>query len=674
MLYRNFLVLLLLLLFSWPALADPNGTVSISLQEFLKLQAANNTAVNNGPPKNVLLSGATYQVKVDDKWANIEAQVTLDVKSKSWQEVPLLGTTAVLTETTLDGKPFPVYQKDGKFQLLTRVPGRHSLKMTYKLPLTKSGRVKSFGFMPLHSPVCRVKFYLPQSGLKLSSSPATPIRTASKVATMTLPGGNQVTQLSWEPKAQQTTSAHKARLRAEVHTVAQVSETAVRCTSQVRYEITGETDLLRLSVPADVEVLDVEAQSISGWNVIETKSEKQIHVALSRPATGSATVKVVYEKPIDNINTTWELPWISAGKVRSVKGFVAVVCGGSIEVTPADTEEARTIEPDALPAELRQGKTKAALKYSAEPYHITLDTHKGEEVNVLTASIDSADAKTLVTPDGKVVSTFTYNLRNNRKQYLELKLPPGMTVWSAFVNGEATKPVETDDGIVKLALISSQNGQAFPVELTCVSPAEDHYLMGSQDFQAPSVDVPISNLKWTFFWPEQREVMQFDTDMQKLSSTTPTNASQKKSKPKRSFTFFDGDEREAEKAEDEGASVEEIPSDEPQSSRGMGATAVGEEQSRESFQDTRNHALSNIVKTTSLGSFPVRVRVPEAGQAYSFQKLMVTKEMPTVTVRYYNSSLSGGLAKGTLLVLLALILGLGYKRLGSRKVEQESCE
>jgi hypothetical protein len=673
MLYRRCLALLLTLVLAWPALAEPAGTVSLTVQEFLKLQSASDASENSGPPKNFLLSGATYQVKVDEKWANIEAQATLDVKAKTWQEVPLLNTSAVLAATTLDGKPFPVYQKDGKFQLLTREPGRHSLRLTYKLPLTKSGRIKSFGFMPLQSPVCRVKFTLPQAGLKLSTDPPTPIQWKSGLAILTLPGGSdQVTQLSWEPKAKRTESIREARLRAEVQTVAQVSETAVRCTSQFQYEITGETDLLRLRVPTGVEVLDVEAQGISGWNVTDAAGIRQIHVALSRPATGALGVKVVYEKPIDNINATWELPWISAEKVRSVKGFLAVSCNGSIEVSPADLEEARLVEPDSLPASLRQGKILAALKYTAQPYSITLETRKGEEVSVLTASIDSAEAKTLVTPDGKVVSTFTYNLRNNRKQYLELTLPAGMSVWSAFVNGEATKPVETDEGIVKLALISSQDGQAFPVELTCVSQAENHVLMGSQDFQAPSVDVPISNLTWTFFWPEQREVMQFDTDMQKLSSPVSTASENKNRRVKN--LFFDGGDKTTEQADAPAEAAEpEEPMDEKQeAAKAPAPSSLGAGQSKDSFSDTRNQAMMNMVRTTSLGSFPVRVRVPEAGQTYSFQKLMVTKEMPTLTVRYYNSSITKGLTRGVVLLLLALVLGLGHRRLRGRKVEQES--
>ena len=281
---------------------------------------------------------------------------------------------------------------------------------------------------------------------------------------------------------------------------------------------------------------------------------------------------------------------------------------------------------------------------------------------MITASIDSAEAKTLVTPDGKVVSTFTYQLRNNRKQYLEFKLPPGMSVWSAFVNGAACKPIETDSATVKLALVTSQNGEAFPVEITCVSQDQESILMGSQTFQAPSVDVPISNLKWTLFWPDQREVMQFDTDLQTLSVPKPQTT-----RSKRGFFSLGSTDSAAPAGESKREVADQEEASPAPSSRAVGSSAdMGV-----TVQGSRNQAMMNMARSTSLGNFPVRVRVPEAGQPYTFQKLMVTNEMPTVTVRYFNGALARSLGRGTLLILLGLVLWLGHKRFASKRTEQK---
>lgn len=665
---RFWLTCTLILALLWPVMAEPNGSVSISLAEFLKLKNEQASTETQGPPKLFLLSGATYKVAAQGSWAEVVANATLEVKSRKWQEVPLLGNSAVLSATSLNGKPVPVYQKNGKFHLLTREPGRHKLRLVYKLPLKKSGRTRSFGFTPLDSPVCHLNFVLPQSGLKLTTNPATPVRLLNGSALMTLPGGaDRTTQISWEPKQTASGTVRAARLRAEVQTTAQISETAVRCTSQVLYDITGEVEVLRLEVPLGIEVLEVEAPGISGWKVTDSGGVRQIHAALSRPATGSVALRVVYEKALENINTTWELPWISVKNARAVKGFVALACSGSIEVTPADLEQAREVEPSDLPSGLKGGKVLRALKYTAQPYQIALETRKGEEVNVLTASIDSAQARTLITPDGKVVSTFHYQIRNNRKQYLEFQLPPGLTVWSAFVNGQATKPVETESGTVKLALVTSTDGAAFPVELTCVSHSEPGFFLGTQSLSAPSVDVPISSLEWTLFWPESREVWSFDTDMQKLVEPRTASPAWRRTSGNESFRDVDGrrggkDKKTRERSRgDDQKLLEEDPSNMPIKAPKPSLQAQLESSKNQKFNDYRNNAMLNIVRTTSLGSFPVRVRVPEAGQPHSFQKLMVTKEMPTLTIRYYDPGLTKALAWGGLLLLLAIGLGLGSR-------------
>ena len=369
--------------------------------------------------------------------------------------------------------------------------------------------------------MCRLRLVLPGSRYDVSTSPRLPAVVKKNVVHLALSGGaDRATQISWSPRRRSKSANRTARLRAEVKTRVVVSERTARCTSFVDYSIRGgEVDLLRLQLPEGTEVVGAECPSIAGWNV----TEGQLNVALSRPVTEQLRLKVVYESPIDNINSTWELPSLTVLNVRSVKGWVAVGCNGSLEVNTADLDESRNVEPHQLPQELRTGTVLAAVKYSSQPYRITLETRKGEEVALLTASIDSGQVRTLVTSDGKIVSHFHYQMRNNRKQYLELQLPEGQVIWSAFVAGKAVKPVQTQEGRVKLPLVSSVNGAPFPVELTCVSSHSQSWWMGRERLQAPEVDVPISRLNWTVHLPGKREVLSFSGDMQPVSST-PTSS------------------------------------------------------------------------------------------------------------------------------------------------------
>src|SRR5262249_16461883 len=123
---------------------------------------------------------------------------------------------------------------------------------------------------------------------------------------------------------------------------------------------------------------------------------------------------------------------------------------------------------------------------------------------------------TLLTPDGKLVSTFSWEVRNNLKQFLADKLPDGATLWSAYVNGEPVKPVRGQDGELRLSLLRSPSdgSAAFPVEITYVQAGWKPSALGSRQLQAPSVDIPTSQLRWSLFTPDTLALRDFSGTME----------------------------------------------------------------------------------------------------------------------------------------------------------------
>lgn len=625
---RKLFPILLVILLLVPASADPSGEVTISLQEYLKMLSGEDQA-RKLPPRPFTLSGAESRADISGDWLRVRTTCRLELTAPGWQEIPLLSTEAALSGTRLDGKPTPVYQKEGKYFLLTQGLGAHRLELDYQLPLGGKGQRRSTNFRTLDSPVSRLQLVLPGADYDLITNPPVPATARKNVVQIAFTGGaDRSTMLSWSPRRKANSANRTARLRAEVKTKVTISERTARCTSTVDYNIRGgEVEILRLKLPQGTEVVEVACSGLAGWNV----TEGQLNVALSRSAAEALTLKVVYESPIANINSTWELPSLNVLNVRSVKGWVAIGGSGNIEVTTADLSESRNVEPSQLPREICGDAVLAAVKYSSQPFRVTLETRKGEEVALLTASIDSGEVRTLVTGDGKVISNFVYQMRNNRKQYLELRLPKGQVIWSAFVAGKAVKPVETSEGLIKLPLISSLDGQPYPVELTCVSSRPRYRLMGTEKLRAPEVDVPISRLNWTVHLPGQREVFAFSGDLQPLQLAPEVIGN----------TEVSGDKTVA-KDEDLSSEESELGDNLPASSAGQPAPAADR--------------LMNIVTTTPQGNFPVRVRVPEVGRSYSFQKLMVTGEMPEIEFSFYQPELVRGL--GWTLFFGLLVIGM----------------
>lgn len=146
-----------------------------------------------------------------------------------------------------------------------------------------------------------------------------------------------------------------------------------------------------------------------------------------------------------------------------------------------------------------------AYQYHQQPYQISLSSRKGEELPVLTAAIEGAEALTLVTEEGKLVSAFTYTMRNNRKQFLKVTLPPRATVYGAFVSGKAVKPIQDGENQVRIPLASAGQ-ESFPVELAYVQEEVTSGWLGSSHLIAPKVDLPICNLNWSIYQPPSRTV------------------------------------------------------------------------------------------------------------------------------------------------------------------------
>ena len=55
--------------------------------------------------------------------------------------------------------------------------------------------------------------------------------------------------------------------------------------------------------------------------------------------------------------------------------------------------------------------------------------------------LDQTQARTMWTRDGRQLTSVTYQVRNNRKQYLRLTMPEGAGRWSAAVGGRAVQPL-----------------------------------------------------------------------------------------------------------------------------------------------------------------------------------------------------------------------------------------
>src|SRR5258708_38936368 len=97
-----------------------------------------------------------------------------------------------------------------------------------------------------------------------------------------------------------------------------------------------------------------------------------------------------------------------------------------------------------------------------------------------------------------MITKVHYQVRNQLKQYLSVRLPKDAALWSAFVAGEPVKPTQAQDGSYRIPLAKSQLGdqgqQGFPVELIFYRNVPKFMPVGYRAMALPMPDAPVSRM------------------------------------------------------------------------------------------------------------------------------------------------------------------------------------
>src|SRR5208283_1943431 len=94
--------------------------------------------------------------------------------------------------------------------------------------------------------------------------------------------------------------------------------------------------------------------------------------------------------------------------------------------------------------------------------------------------------------------------RNNQRNFLKIKLPPGAALWSAALAGTPVRPGQAPDGSVLLPLEKAHSGDeapAFAVELVYLSRGAAWSDRGQVRFTLPALDLPVSRTGLRLYHP-----------------------------------------------------------------------------------------------------------------------------------------------------------------------------
>jgi len=315
-----------------------------------------------------------------------------------------------------------------------------------------------------------------------------------------------------EWKLSVATESVAAWVRAEIVDTFALTETMVNGRAQVRYDIANApVKELRIRVPEEFKNVE-----ITGANIRCLDQNGDLwRVDLQSPVQGSYLLTVTWDEPCADENHPLELAGISTDGVERETGLLAVSAKEPLQVSESVASDLQRVDAGDFPDWAGSPDNAVALmyRYVRPGYKLALEVRRFDEAEVLQALIDSAQFTTVVADDGQMMTEMSLSLRNNGRQFLEIALPAGASVWSAFVAGQPVRPSLRGGKLLLPIQQAGTTDDAVSAELTYVGTTSFPRARGNVEFASPQFDVPLKNARWELYLPPDYDYQGFSGTM-----------------------------------------------------------------------------------------------------------------------------------------------------------------
>ena len=341
------------------------------------------------------------------------------------------------------------------------------------------------------------------------------------------PNQTQSVQFAYRYEAADTSlrlkiNSRPTQLRVEIFAGLVVRPTAAVYTYRLRYNISGSPlDHLSFSLPAESAVAApkvnyaplVAVQSPAMRSVTQTDApdgRKKWTVALVNEVTGVVDVTANFALPIDTSTKVLEIPRI---QTEAPEGYRVIVAVQNMSRHDIDIKESTNLEELAvseqqkiMPVQMRQS-LQYVLESFEDDWSMGLDFTPAKMSARIKAVVDLLTLTTVIDRDGRCRYEAKVALQNRSEQFLRLKVPEGLNLWSAKVAGQPVKPVTKADspqGEVLIPLVkTSPGGLPYDVELYFAGKVV-RPLNGLTKLKPPGIEIvglPVMQTAWSLRLP-----------------------------------------------------------------------------------------------------------------------------------------------------------------------------
>jgi hypothetical protein len=307
-----------------------------------------------------------------------------------------------------------------------------------------------------------------------------------------------------------TPERQQGKFNAQIDTLISIGEVTLKGQVSIENDVkSGVLRELRLLLPSGVNILGVSGPSIRNHTITVEGDLQYVDIEFTREMDGQFRIELNYERIMLDGAAETDVPRVQVADADVEHGRIAIEALSALEVQASRVEQLSSLEINELPRQLVLKTTNPILlayRYvqTEKPFALQLRITRHEEIDVQVAAIDTANYQTLFTTDGLAVTRVQFDVRNSRRQFLRLRLPPGSEIWSVFVNGKAQKPAFASDaeaGAQDVLIKMINSATAFPVELVYATRGDAMRNFGRIRSSLPRPDMIVTHSNWDVYVP-----------------------------------------------------------------------------------------------------------------------------------------------------------------------------
>lgn len=485
---------------------QPAGWVAISVSDYAALRAKAFPAEPEPakPALDATLTRVDYDLRVNGELATGQAILTLDAFKDGWVRVPIPSGLLVRDAKLAGGVVSVVPGEAGKggrqlFAVLSRA-GRSTLSLDIAVPLNTSGGFGAVTLPAAGSGIVRGGLTLPKQEVDLKVTGgilSERTEAAGEMKWQAYASGSEPLVFTWRRKVEERRVELPLRFKGSITEILGLGEDSSSINAEVALEVVqGAARQVRVSVPAKVEVNQVLGATVGDWDakggILTVRFLEPVEKTVEFIVGGE--VRLPREGEI-------QAPLLRLPDAERETGGVAVEALGAGEIKGRKAEGLESADASELGPMVanRESPSLAAFRFrggaASAPRSLTVNVVRYAQQAMLTANVEEARYRALLSQEGKALVQARYAVRNSQRNFVKIALPAAAAVWSASLQGVPVRPGQAPDGSLLFPLAKAQAGEdapGFAIEILYLARGDAWTDKGSARLALPALDLPVS--------------------------------------------------------------------------------------------------------------------------------------------------------------------------------------